>query len=164
MAITYEPIASVTLASPATTMTFSSIPATYSDLRLTILLQLTDAYPRISINGDNGSNYGYTDIGSNGNAVSQSYNNNSTALYLNPNDTGDTQPWFYILDFINYAGSTYKSWISVNSGDKNIFNGGGQMRTGINIWKNTNAITQITLTGSTFSANTTATLYGILKA
>jgi hypothetical protein len=164
MAITYEPIASVTLSSTATTITFSSIPATYSDLRLTFWQAVTGGYPQYTINGDTGTNYGFTDIRSNGNAVSQSYSNNSNPLYLNGNDTGDTYPWFYTLDFINYAGNTHKSWIAINSGDKNLYNGGGQMTSSINIWKNTSPITAISFYGATFGINTSATLYGIKKA
>jgi hypothetical protein len=40
MATTYEKIATTTLGTAAATFTFSSIPATYTDLRLVVVMQV----------------------------------------------------------------------------------------------------------------------------
>jgi len=52
---TYEPIATTTLGSNQTTITFSSIPSTYTDLVIVSNMGTTTAsYPFIRFNGDTG--------------------------------------------------------------------------------------------------------------
>lgn len=55
---TYIALANITLGSSASSITFSSIPATYRDLVLVSSFNLTSAgNPTISFNGDTGANY-----------------------------------------------------------------------------------------------------------
>ena len=65
---TYESISSVTLTSNSTTVTFGSIPQTYTDLVLVIVAKITsgglDMF--IRFNSDTGSNYSYTQLYGNG--------------------------------------------------------------------------------------------------
>ena len=69
MAKTYEPIATVDV-SGVTSYTFSSIPSTYTDLRLVLL---ENPGCEMYFNGDNSSsNYGTTFLSGNGSAVSTS--------------------------------------------------------------------------------------------
>ena len=71
MANTFTKIASVTVGSGgASTMAFSSIPATYTDLQLLITSQTTsNNYIKININSDTGSNYTYKVIRGSGSAA-----------------------------------------------------------------------------------------------
>ena len=62
----------------------------------------------------------------------------------------------------NYTGSTNKTILNTSSND---LNGSGGVIRRVGLWRNTSAITSITITtlnASTFSVGTTATLYGIL--
>jgi hypothetical protein len=58
MAVTYDPIATNTLSSAVSTLTFSSIPQTYTDLILVCNLgQASAANVALQFNGDTGANY-----------------------------------------------------------------------------------------------------------
>jgi hypothetical protein len=58
MATTYEPIATTTLGTAAASITFSSIPATYTDLRLVVMCKLlAHQLLMFRFNSDTGSNY-----------------------------------------------------------------------------------------------------------
>ena len=74
MAPTYKLIASNTLSSSAASVTFSSIPATYTDLILRISARLDSAQAadsmRIIINDDTNDNYSITYLQGNGSAAS----------------------------------------------------------------------------------------------
>jgi hypothetical protein len=66
MANTYTLIQAQTLASAAATVTFSSIPATYTDLVLRVSARTTEAGPNelmiYTLNGNTGSNYSTTTL------------------------------------------------------------------------------------------------------
>lgn len=64
---TYTPLATVTLGTTATSVTFSSIPATYRDLIFVFDGASSGAtFGRIQFNGDTGSNYSNVYIKNNG--------------------------------------------------------------------------------------------------
>jgi hypothetical protein len=168
MPATYEPIATTTLGSAASTITFSSIPGTYTDLKLVILPIYSTAGRSIlwQVNNDTGSNYSFTSVYGDGGSTGSYRVSNST--YWFPFQTvlssSTTIPNLHILDIFSYAGSTNKTALEEISGDLN--STGGVLRS-VNLWRSTAAITSIKATASasaTFSTGTTATLYGILKA
>ena len=66
MAATYEPIATTTLGSAASSITFNSIPATYTDLRV-VLVGTTTATANcwLTFNSDGATNYSDTFLYSN---------------------------------------------------------------------------------------------------
>ena len=57
---TYEPIATQTLASAAATITFSSIAATYTDLRLIFAKPIGGSSLLLRFNSDTATNYSWT--------------------------------------------------------------------------------------------------------
>jgi len=58
MAITYEPIASTTLGSAASTITFNSIAASWTDIKLILIgTSSTGGAVIFRFNNDSGSNY-----------------------------------------------------------------------------------------------------------
>ena len=165
MATTYEPIATTTLAATNSTITFSSIPATYTDLRLIVTGTATAALtPRIRFNGDTATNYSYTVLYGDGTSALSTRGAN-TAFISGTYNTGwsSTIPAFLTVDVFSYAGSTYKTTLNTVSID---LNGSGSVERLVGLWRSTSAITSMTLvtSTSTFAIGTTATLYGILKA
>jgi hypothetical protein len=169
MPATYEPIATTTLGSAAATITFSSIPSTYTDLRLVITVTGASGAAgqdlQMQYNSDSTStNYSFTQIYGNGSTVStstQGGNRVSGYVYVS-----DTIPQFYTMDLFSYAGSTFKTGLFTGNGDTN---GGANNRVGtvVSLWRNTAAISSISLylSGSfNMAAGTTATLYGIKNA
>ena len=165
MPATYEKIQSTTLGSASATITFSSIPATYTDLRL-VLVGIGGDNQSIIFNGSTTSLYSSTRLEADGSTVISNVDSANANIYLNYNYTASsTIPALYEVDIFSYAGSTYKTCLISSSLDKN---GSGSVNRFVGLWRNTAAITSLTLRAefgtATFATGTTATLYGILKA
>lgn len=165
MANTYEPIATTTLGSAAASITFSSIPNTYTDLKLIVKLLPTGALrPRLEFNSDAGTNYCallFTGAGDGGIASMNLY---TATNYINvTNGSPGNYPVFIEIDIQSYANSTYKTTLCKYYYDSTT---GGRISYGTGTWLSTSAISTIRLFASTltFEPSSTATLYGILKA
>lgn len=167
MATTYEPIATTTLGADAATITFSSIPATYTDLRLVLVgtAELgSSTSERFRFNSDTGSNYSILNLSGNGSSASSAHQANQTFIRGSFNAAWDTTiPTFITMDIFGYAGSTKKTCLLSVSLDKN---GSGVSEKVIGFYNSTSAISSITILTNTgdYNSGTTATLYGILKA
>lgn len=169
MPATYEPIATTTLGSAAATISFTSIGSGYTDLRLVVVGKLTSGlgsgYYGIRFNSDTTNSYSLTVVAGNGSVASSNRLTSQPTGYLQYNSGLSTTEWTTAtMDLFNYAGSTNKTFLSTWSGD---LNGSGFVERQVNLWRNTTAITSITLhtdSAATYTAGTTATLYGILKA
>jgi hypothetical protein len=166
MATTYEKIATTTLGSAATDITFSAIPATYTDLRITLTGTLVSAnQPFLQFNGVT-STYSSTVLKGNGSTASSYRDTGSSRHYLGDVfvNSSSTLPSFYSVDVFSYAGSTFKTSLLTASMD---YNGSGLVVRQVALFRNTAAITSILLgsgAASNFASGTSATLYGILKA
>jgi hypothetical protein len=166
MPATYEPIATTTLGSASSPITFTSIPAIYTDLRLVLVFNTGGATgntnARITFNSDTGSNYSKTNLrGDGSSAYSQRATNEN---YIDIGQASQVNWAVSTMDIFNYAGSTYKTSLTENNSD---WNGAGNVYREVALWRDTTAISTITITSSSannFRAGTTATLYGILKA
>jgi hypothetical protein len=167
MPTTYEPIATTTLGSAATTITFSSIPATYTDLKVVFVGNSTTGNYRLNgrVNGDTGTNYSATFLRGTGAAAQSARVSSQDMLYLTNNNIITTNLELSIIDIFSYAGSTFKTILCSNNSDQN---GSGIVENSVNLWRSTSAITSFSLSPefstSTFNAGTTATLYGIKNA
>lgn len=170
MPATYEPIATTTLGSAASTITFSSISSAYTDLRLIFNINVDTASRICSLrfNSDTATNYSSTYLSGNGTAAGTGRNTSVNLIYLAGNSTvtpSTAGQWAsYQVDVFSYAGSTNKTALSQIAGDQN---GSGSVFRGVHLYRSTSAITSLTilLDGSgNFTTGTTATLYGILKA
>ena len=157
MPSTYTPIATTTLGSAASTVTFSSISSAYTDLILVVQGAMATAGGNyIQVNGDTGNNYSVTFIyGDGSSAVSTRAANSpsASAFYLN---TGQSNA---ILQFMNYSNTTTnKTFLS--RGNSSDF-----VSARVSLWRSTAAINSITV-GSTFNYNvgSTFTLYGVKSA
>jgi hypothetical protein len=163
MATTYEPIATTTLGSAASSITFSSIPASYTDLRLVFVGTGTvSTIFRCRLNSDTTTVYSSTYLNGNGSTASSNYSNNDSYSFFLPY-INTTTPFLFTYDFFSYANSVFKTCLVTISGD---LNGSGDVTRGVGLWRNTTAINTITLSPNSgnFNAGTTATLYGIKNA
>ena len=158
-------IATTTLGS-AGTITFSSIPATYTDLRIVLVSKSVSngANVQFRFNGDTGNNYSFTYLRGDGTSASSYRESNIPYGYFS-DQSSSTYPNMGTLDIFSYTGSTFKTALATYSDDRN---GSGYVFSAVNLWRSTSAITSVSLSPSNFSNNfqsgTTATLYGILKA
>jgi hypothetical protein len=163
MAATYEPIATTTLGSAASSITFSSIASTWTDLR--VVLTCTGSgtiYPNAILNNDTSSLYSMTFLYGDGSSAGSYRGTNNTSIAMVQNGTS-TIPAFYTLDIFSYAGSTYKTILGTASEDQN---GSGAVSRIVNLYRSTSAITRLDLRGggNNFATGTTATIWGIKAA
>ncbi len=165
MPTTYEKIATTTLSSGATDITFSGIVASWTDLRIVLTATtVSSANMYLQINGDTATNYSDTVLGGSGTTAFSG--RQSSASFIRATDTSlglTSQPGFFSYDIFNYGGSTNKTVLITTSAD---LNGSGYVYRTVGLWRSTSVITSVKLYASTgnLAAGTTATLYGILKA
>ena len=165
MPSTYTPIATQTLGSDTATITFSSIPSTYTDLILVAAANVTagantSAY--MQFNTDTGTNYSDTVIYGTGSAA------------VSARDTSVSQIWFgqihgstygfppQIAHIMNYSNTTT---------NKTVISRGGSTAqltmASVGLWRANSAINSIKLFAESsrlFSTGSTFTLYGIKAA
>jgi hypothetical protein len=169
---TYEPIATYTVGSNVASYSVTSIPGTYTDLKVVINARSTlspsqDSLWSITFNSDSGSNYSSTLIRGTGYAASSLSQTNVTAARIGWALTvgaGSNMYSSIILDCFNYAGSTNKTFLSTNTAD---FGNAGNVSRIVGLWRSTSAITSFTITdnnAANIAIGTTITLYGIARA
>lgn len=159
MAVTYEAIATTTVGSSVSSVTLSSIPATYTDLKIIIKGSMWSAGgPTIQFNGDTGSNYGriylvgFNSIASSASTVSASGFNIG---YWENNNQATA-----IVDVLFYAGSTHKTVIASLYAKAS---SNPRLQHNVAYWANTAAITSVTLNAG-FDTGSMITIYGIKAA
>lgn len=178
MANTYVKIAEVSVgAGGASSIDFSSIPSTYTDLCLKMSIRgnqsAVDDYINLRFNNDSGANYSMRAVFINATssaAASSSWTSQTNAYIYQITAANATASTFGNVELYipNYAGSTAKSWSNDGAPETNSATWttrGAVLNAGI--WTGTAAINQITLSvgGSTlFAQYSTAYLYGILKS
>jgi hypothetical protein len=167
---TYTPIATQTLSSAAATVTFSSIPGTYTDLVLITSLKSSatpTAYsPTLYFNSDTiKTNYSFTAMYGDGSSpvafrwstsTSTQHGVMATAVSATNFNTG-------IINIQNYANTTtYKTVLTRTNDPANV------VYTTAGLWLNTAAITSLVLYAADgnkdFTSGSTFTLYGIAAA
>lgn len=167
MPSTYTPIATTTLGSAQTTVTFSSISGTYTDLRFVIVAGQTplNENMRWRYNSDSSGNYSWTQLLGNGTTASSSRSNaNITGLNLSGDLGGSAVTSLIKIDIMNYSNTT------TNKTSITRFDSVQKSRAQVNVglWRSTSAITSVTFDFSngtdTFVAGSTFTLYGIKAA
>lgn len=170
MASTYTPIATTTLGASASSVTFSGISGSYTDLVLIASAGTVTGNDNIGLrvgNGsaDSGSNYSVTVLTGNGTAAASDRQSNQTSIltdyYGSIGTTMNAYP--HIINIMNYSNTTtYKTVLMranrADSGTDAI----------VGLWRSTSAINYIYLfpRGGSLSFNTgsTFTLYGIKAA
>jgi len=166
----YESIATVTVGSGgSSTVTFSSIPSTYTHLQLRAIARcnrsgLGQAGCRIRFNSDTGSNYAFHQLYGNGSLAGSEGYSSQTEMNLGelPAATAPANTFgVVLLDILDYANTDkYKVMREIGANDRN---GAGQIGYNSGLWLNTNAITSITLfeTVSSWIEYSSFALYGI---
>lgn len=168
----FESIATATASSGTKTLTFSSIPSTYTSLQIRGLASNTTADSLLmKLNSDGGSNYTLHRVRGSGSAVSAQGFINQVAAYVDSENgiVSGTYPdtkIAYIIDIHDYAStSNYKTVRTFAGWDRN---GAGYVGMVSNLWRSTSAISTISFSidyaSSEFSVGSTFALYGIKGA
>jgi hypothetical protein len=171
---TFELIASSTLGSSASTIDFTSIPSTYTDLCLKLSLRTDYAglYDEAIFRYNNDSTsprYSYRTLLGSGSGVTSGNNTGTSFGYLGrPNGTTSTASTFASFDLYipNYSGTTWNKSSSLDYGMENNATA-AELGLFANLYAQTTAINRITIS-SFYSANfvqySTAYLYGVKNA
>jgi hypothetical protein len=168
MTIAMQPIYTQTVGSGgASSITFNSIPQTFTDLKIVMSARSTgtNATLLVRFNGDTtNTNYSMTQLyGSGTVAASARY---SAPYFINSENSNYTANTFsngeiYIA---NYTVSNFKQIVTDSVTENNATAADQWLLAGL--WRNTNAITSITLSQAIdtgFTQYSTFTLYGITK-
>lgn len=168
---TFVLLGSQVLSTTASSVTFSSIPQTFTDLKLVMSLRssfnagVNFDYCFYTFNGDSSSLYSYTGLTGTGSAASSARMSNSSSLigqyfsssYATANTFGPGEMYLP-----NYTSTSAKQVYIYGAGESNSTSEYMQFTAGL--YRGTSAITSITLTlgnGPNFVANSSFYLYGI---
>lgn len=165
MPSTYEKIATTTLGSLQTEITFSSIPATYTDIVL-IFNGVRGSGPDLDLclrfNGDAGNNYSNTTLRGTGSTVDSFRNSNQSVMRIGVITLDRTMMRVNITNYANT--NVFKSIIA----REDSINGSYGLTETTGLWRDTSAINSITIrnqpTFGSFDTGCVATLYGIKAA
>ena len=170
---TYVAIATQTLGSAASSVTFSSIPAIYTDLILvTQYMSSANGGLFLQYNGDSGNNYSIVNLISSANTNPSTYTTADQPYvwadtYLQGTGTVTTDRPMTISHIMNYANTTTFKTTLLRSGDvRTTSSTDGTSYMGAALWRNTSAINSITVLcgGGNFIVTSTFSLYGIASA
>ena len=144
-------LATVTLQQPASTVTFSGIPATYRDLIVVISGKLTsDAFWGLRFNNDSTSSYSFVRMYGTG-TTTVSDNNTQTEVIVESGLSSDQSHW--ITQIMDYSATDKHKTVLVR-------NSQNLVHAVANRWAKTEAINEIRTAGGTWAIGSTFSLYG----
>ena len=160
----YTALATLTLSSTASSVTFGSIPAGYRDLYLIVGNMSTSAANTIfaRLNADTGSNYSYVIAGTNGAGGSYSITSaTQTGIFfggavVGTNTSGVSQSILQLMD--------YSATDKHTTGLSRYSNPAGELDMAATRWANTAAVTSVTcvvLPSGSYNVGTTFSLFGV---
>jgi len=164
---TYESIATQTLGSAAASVTFSSIPSTYTDLVIISSAKITSGSGIdmvMRFNSDSGTNYSATVLYGTGAAAGSTRLTNNTNMYCDYYGALDSAVHnICIINIQNYSNSTTYKTALIRSNNANT---GLGLDAIVGLWRSTSAVNSVLLfpSASTFTTGSTFSLYGIKSA
>lgn len=163
----FQSIATVTVDATADlTITFSSIPSTYKHLQIrATALSNSDSVPvLLRFNSDSNSNYSQHYLGGQGSVTATGGAASTSAVTLAgiyARGLNASYPWAFVIDILEYANTNkYKTVRALHGAD---YNGSGEVNLTSGNWRNTAAVSTITLSmaSSGFNQYSHFALYGI---
>jgi len=160
----YESIATVTVgAGGSSTITFSSIPSTYTHLQIRgIARTATNVSLGLRFNSDTASNYSRHYLNGNGASAGAGGGASSTSAYAGTTATATSAFGANVIDVLDYKDTNkYKTIRALSGGDNN---GSGFVQFMSGNWRNTNAVSSIDIfqvDGDTITQYSSFALYGI---
>jgi hypothetical protein len=160
----FESIATVSGTGSSGTISFSSIPATYTHLQIRIYAKNSSATSLYSrLNTDTGSNYAWHRLAGSGAAASAGSGSTQTRMVVSGfiNDISTSNPYVAIIDILDYANTNKYTTIRTLTGQDN--NGSGEVALSSGLWQNTAAVNAIEIYagGGNFGTESRFALYGI---
>jgi hypothetical protein len=161
----YESISTTVLGSTTASVTFSSIVGTYTHLQVRFIARGASGGGILTtLNSDTGANYSYHNLTGEGSTASANSGVSASNMLFVRNGGIQTAASTFtagVIDILDYSNTNkYKTLRTLNGGDAN---GSGNIQLESGSWRNTAAITSITLThnGTGFTQYSSFALYGI---
>ena len=168
---TMTPIATNTLVSAGSSVTFSSIPQGYTDLFLQVNNLMSGASGfKLRFNGDSGSNYSETYMSGYAGSAASSRLSNQSSIYNNlvyGDSTTASVFTPHIIQLQNYSNATTFKSLLWRYGTTTSAGGNGEVTAMVGLWRSTAAITSIEISAwnaVNFAIGSSFTLYGIKAA
>jgi hypothetical protein len=163
----YESIQTIAVTSNTNSISFTSIPSTYTHLQIR-MTTMSNLYSvpglRIRFNSDTASNYSFHNVASNGASSFSQQNSNATSMSIvgvGAGDRGANMVGVNIIDILDYASTNkYKTLRALGGNEYNGSSNNFAIYSGN--WRNTAALTTIYMeTDTQFTAYSYFALYGI---
>lgn len=168
----FESIATTTLSTATATVTFSSIPGTYTHLQVRYLGKASGTggaeNPWLRFNSDTGTNYATHRLMGNGSSVSADAFSSVSHIRAGfvPDSAAGVANMFgvAVIDILDYANTNKTKTVRVLTGAD--LNGSGTITFSSGLWNSTSAITSLTLlnNGLNWTQYSTFALYGCKSA
>lgn len=163
----YESIATLVGDGSATSLTFSSIPSTYTHLQIrAITNDASGEEVGIRLNGDTATNYSHHYLrGTGATATASGSATQARINFMGVTANSTTIMGVTIIDLIDYASTTKYKTVRAFMGYEN--NSAGIVYLSSGLWQSTSAVTSLTVLnigGFAFGTQTTFALYGIKGA
>jgi hypothetical protein len=164
MPVTYDSIATTTIATATTIIDFTSIPTTFTDLKIVIIgTSVSICHWNLTLNGSTATDYNICYLTANGTTAStsgvQKVSNFNLTRAL---QSSTTVPMMFEINIFNYRSAQAKAISYIQTADRN---GSGVLTAGAGLNIDSAAITSARITGTAnFEVGTMATLYGIKNA
>lgn len=173
----FESIATFSVTSATSSITFSSIPGTYTHLQMRCFVVSENNNP-LNIRGrvgngsvDTGSNYAFHGMAGDSNGVT-AYGSTSSVwarwMGFSQGTSNSSYPYSQVIDFLDYKNTNkYKTMRGIGGGDANGSAGSGEAAMISNLWMSTSAINTISInpyygvTSVNFGVGSIIALYGI---
>lgn len=168
MPATYEPIASQTLGADASTVSFTSIPGTYTDLVL-VGSNVVNSYTGtggvqqigLRFNTDSGSNYSNTSLFGDGTSASSGRTSSSSGIFTSVARASDSAS-LHVWQIMSYSNTNVFTTVL----EASIIPGVNVGRR-VGLWRDTTAVTSISINNVSpyvWKAGCVFSLYGIKAA
>ena len=166
---TYVPIQAITLSSAASSVVFSGIPQTFTDLICVCSVRsdrTADQFEALAVefNADTSSSYSGTNMGGDGSGTYSLRGSNATVIptiRMSPSTGSYTGFDATIIQIMNYSNITTNKTVLARS---NSINESQKVNASVGLWRKTEAINRIKLSpalGPNFVSGSTFTLYGV---
>jgi hypothetical protein len=166
---TFELISTTVASGSSTSVTFSSIPATYKHLQVRMTMRgvaatTADIINLLQFNGDTASNYAWHFLEGNGSALSSIAGSDVTSIRAAGFPGGSSTASSFsgaILDILDYADSNKFKTARLLSGSNT--STARNIRLSSGLWRSTSAISSLTFTSNNgnYASGSRFSLYGI---
>lgn len=147
-----EYIAGTTLTAASSSVSFTGVPAVYTDLVASVVTTVSGPDILLQFNSDTGANYSRTYIFGNGTSAGSGRNSSASSIALGAPGTLR----MITVNVMGYANTNvFKTvpWLVGSAAD--------DVAAAVGMWRSTSAITSLTFSGPTYPVGSTFSLWGV---